>query len=382
MPRRGENIYKRKDGRWEGRIQNTNGKYKSIYARTYKEIREKKKKYKEFLQPDNKKKIAPIDSVPYVFEYWLRNDKPKQVKPSTYDYYYSCIYNYVIPFFRESNSDKLTVCSVNAFVNSIKNNPIISESYKRKILSVFKTALRKIIKGSEEYSSILETVTMPAAKNKEIKVFSIKEQNLIENVALQYHDRRALGIMLSFYTGIRLGELCALKWSDIDIEARTMSVARTVSRTKNIQEGENKTMLLIGTPKSSYSVRKIPLPDFLVSILNNNIIYLDESSYILSGTDIPIDPRTIQKLFKKVLDKAGVKYRKFHSTRHTFATRALELGVDIKTLSEILGHSNVTITLNIYAHSLIEQKKIAIAKLNDMHVMLASKQHLPSILPS
>ena len=95
----------------------------------------------------------------------------------------------------------------------------------------------------------------------------------------------------------------------------------------------------------------------------------NENCYVLSGSDDPLDPRTYQRLFKKILDAAGVKKRKFHAIRHTFATRALELGVDIKTLSEILGHTNVSITLNTYAHSLMEQKKKAIDKLNEMHII-------------
>jgi integrase len=104
--------------------------------------------------------------------------------------------------------------------------------------------------------------------------------------------------------------------------------------------------------------------------------------YVLSNTEVPIDPRTYQKLFKRILKNANVKDRKFHAIRHTFATRALELGVDIKTLSEILGHSNVSITLNIYAHSLMEQKKIAIDKLNELHVMHMENCHSPSRAPS
>ena len=123
-------------------------------------------------------------------------------------------------------------------------------------------------------------------------------------------------------------------------------------------------------PKSQKSVRKIPLPQFVLDLIRKYKIYaVDENNYILSGTKTPIDPRSYQKLFQKVLKKAGVKSRKFHAIRHTFATRALELGVDIKTLSEILGHANVSVTLNIYAHSMFEQKKKAIDKMNAMYVL-------------
>ncbi|MGE4485249.1 MAG: tyrosine-type recombinase/integrase [Oscillospiraceae bacterium] len=369
MPRRGENIYKRKDGRWEGRIQKPDGNYRSVYARSYKEVKERKKNYQEHIKPSEAKASGQPKSPAESFEFWLKSIVLDQVKPTTYENYYCCMQNYVIPFFRKTGNDQITELSVAQFVKSIKSNNSLAESYKRKILVIFKTALREILKGSADYSPILETIKLPKTENVPVQVFSIKEQRLIENAALHSDNMKAHGIVLCFYTGIRLGELCALKWSDIDFEAGTMSIARTVSRTKNFALGRNKTALLVGTPKSNKSVRKIPLPEFM---LKHSVAFktynANENCYVLSGTDTPIDPRIYQKLFKKILANAGVKDRKFHAIRHTFATRALELGVDIKTLSEILGHSNVSITLNIYAHSLMEQKKIAIEKLNEMHI--------------
>lgn len=366
MARRGENIYKRKDGRWEGRLLKTDGKYKSVYGKTYREVKEKKKNYQEQLQlHEDRPKAA--NNVSGLFASWLKSDTVRQVRPSTYEYYHCCIFKYVIPFFNKDKNQQLTVFSVHAFVKSIRDNCSLSEAYQRKILTVFKTALRKILKGSAGYSTILDTVKLPAVQNEEVQVFTMKEQRLIEKAALKYNDCRALGILLGFYTGIRIGELCALKWGDLDFEARTMTVMKTVSRVKNFKEGENKTTLLVRAPKSHKSTRKIPMPDFLVKISENYRMFENENHYLFSGTKNPAEPRTYQKLYKRILEEAGVKYRKFHTIRHTFATRALELGVDIKTLSDILGHANVSITLNIYAHSLMEQKKIAIDKLNELH---------------
>ena len=143
-----------------------------------------------------------------------------------------------------------------------------------------------------------------------------------------------------------------------------------MSRIRNREPNGEKTVLSVGTPKSETSLRKIPLPDFLLRLIEKNSPPApEEGCYMLSGKAAPFDPRIYQRLYKKVLAAAGVKDRKFHTIRHTFATRALELGVDIKTLSEILGHSSVNITLNVYAHSLMEQKKVAIEKFNEMHVM-------------
>lgn len=368
MARRGENIYKRKDGRWEARITKPNGKYQSIYSKTYREVKEKKEKYQEKMKSNEKEVPKEINKAAELFEFWL-DSSVSQVKPSTYGNYYCSMRKYVIPFFKEAGNVQITELSVARFVKSVKENNSIAESTKRKILVVFKTALKQILKGSEVYSPILELIELPKTENKPVQVFSIKEQRLIENAAIHSDNIASHGIVLCFYTGIRLGELCALKWSDFDFEAGIMSVSRTVSRVKDLKHDENKTVLLVGTPKSNKSVRKIPLPEFLLKHSKELKKYcVNENNYVISGTDIPIDPRTYQRLYNKVIASAGVKYRKFHAIRHTFATRALEVGVDIKTLSEILGHANVSITLNIYAHSLMEQKRIAMTKLNSMHI--------------
>ena len=218
-------------------------------------------------------------------------------------------------------------------------------------------------------ATILEAVVLPKTETKEVQVFSMAEQRQIEAAVYRTADTRALGIVLCFYTGIRLGELCALRWSDIDLEAGTMNICRTVSRTRCFEPGGPKTMLLVGSPKSRKSARKIPLPAFLLQLIQEQWRSVPDHCYVVSGKDVPIDPRSYEKIYKNVLSLAGVKERKFHAIRHTFATRALELGVDIKTISEILGHSGVSVTLNIYAHSMLEQKKKAIDKFNQMHVM-------------
>ena len=370
MPRRGENIYKRKDGRWEGRVKRPDGNYQYVYAKTYKEVKEKKLSIrKEDIETCSKSSSWDVKSATESFELWLSNDVSGRVKPTTYQNYHYCIEKYVIPFYKNSKFDLITELSVEQFVKSVTTAEHISQVYKRKLLSIFKTALRDILKNKSDYNLIIDKIKLPPRDNTEVQVFSLNEQRLIEKAVLDSEDSRLLGILLSFYTGIRLGELCALRWDDIDFEAGTMSIARTVSRTENFSQGKGKTSLLVGLPKSQKSMRKIPVPGFLLEIVSKRELALvRNNSYILTGTETPFDPRTYQKIYKRVLQKAGVKERKFHAIRHTFATRAMELGVDIKTLSEILGHSTVSMTLNVYAHSLFEQKKLAIDKLNNMHI--------------
>ena len=368
MPRRGENIYKRKDGRWEGRILKPDGKYRYVYAKTYKEVRSKKKNYNEYVKQDTAKVPISSTDTANLFAHWIESDILSRVKTSTYESYSNCIQKYVIPFFEKIGNECLSEYSVTVFVKFICNNESLSESYKRKLISIFKTALKDILKDQTTGSVIVAAVKLPKTENSEIQAFSMKEQRLIEDAVYQAGDIRSLGILLTFYTGIRLGEICALKWSDFDFETGIMSITKTVTRVKNIHSTESKTMLLIGTPKSKKSNRKIPLPVFLQNLYQEFRPYItNQNCYLLSGTNKPADPRTYQKLYKKLLADIGVNNRKFHAIRHTFATRALELGVDIKTLSEILGHSNVSITLNIYAHSLMEQKKIVMDRFNELY---------------
>jgi len=369
MPRRGENIYKRKDGRWEGRIRETDGRYRYVYAKTYKEVKEKKSQYQNKAKPPASKKNAQQENAAYLFERWLAGDIKAQVKPSTYDSYDCCIRKYIIPFFNKAGCQDLEEASVSQLVKSIYDLPGLSDSYKRKILTILKASLKEILRDTQMPPNVLDAIKLPKKTGTEVQAFTMGEQRHIENAAYRSGDVRAFGILLTFYTGVRLGELCALKWSDFDYESGTLSITKTVTRVRNFSDGAHKTLLLVGSPKSHKSTRKIPLPKFLIKLFKDKEpCCADKELYLMSGTTSPTDPRVYEKLFKRILSQAGVKDRKFHATRHTFATRALELGVDIKTLSEILGHSNVSITLNVYAHSLLEQKKIAMDKLNTLHV--------------
>lgn len=383
MSRRGENIYKRKDGRWEGRVLRSKGKYHYVYAKTYKEVKEKKKLLQEAVNGGIPVDTSTFRNATEAFTAWLNGDLASRVKPSTYESYYRCTMGYILPFYQEKGHEHITAQTTKELSDQINQSQSISSAYKRKILSVYKTALRELMKNRSEYAPVLSEVKMPKVPNTDVQAFTVKEQRLIEKAVLDDQNKRLLGIFLCFYTGIRLGEVCGLKWGDIDFEAGAMVVTRTVSRVKNFNETQEKTILTVGTPKSAHSIRKIPLPGFLLDLARQyRMDAANKNCYVLSNKEVPYEPRKYQKIFQDILKRSGVKSRKFHAIRHTFATRALELGVDIKTLSEILGHSNVSITLNIYAHSMFEQKKKAIEKLNAMYVMHTETQHSPSQTPS
>jgi len=369
MCKRGENIYKRKDGRWECRFKKTDGRYIYVYGKSYTEVKEKKKERIknegsfEDQQLSGKKATEQLEK-------WL-SDCYCRVKPSTYENYYYCIKTYICPYFENSKTNSFCKMELDGFVENLKKNTVLSYSYKNKILTIFRVALRSILGSEKDAIDMLGSLKLPKMQTVIIQVFSLEEQRKIEEKLIQYGNFKAFGILLCFYTGLRLGELCALTWKDINLEAQTVSVSGTLSRKKNFNDNDSnsKTILTIDTPKNNSSNRVIPLPDFLAELLGNSKQDVRNSEcFLLSNDTVPLDPRTLQKYYKNVIKAAGVPYRKFHTLRHTFATRALEMGVDIKTVSDLLGHATVTNTLNIYAHSLMEQKKRAIAKFHTLHI--------------
>lgn len=166
---------------------------------------------------------------------------------------------------------------------------------------------------------------------------------------------RNIGLLLSLYTGLRIGEVCALKWEDIDFKKRILSVNKTIQRIY-IKDGKhNQSKVIITLPKTQAANRKIPINTKFLEILKK--IKINSSDYVVTGNSSYLEPRAYRKYFLKVLKKARVKKFKFHSFRHTFATNCISLGIDYKTVSELLGHTTVNITLNLYVHPRLSQKR-------------------------
>jgi len=366
MSKRGENIYKRKDGRWEGRVLKLQGGYAYVYGKSYREVKEKKTLFSQDKEPNftREKESLPASEQ---FKQWLYKQEI-HVRKSTYASYESCISNYILPFFY-SDIDCLSEFQINKFVHTIVQRENLSVAYRKKIICIFKTAINNMVKENKLPPVPYVSVKMQDKKLETIPFFSLEEQKSIEKSIFQLNDFRALGILLCFYTGIRLGELCALRWENIDFESGVMLITATAMRINKQGKDAVRTALITSPPKTKNAIRAIPVPAFMLGKLQEN--QPDKAAqdcYIFSGTSCPIEPRTMQRIFHRILKSAEVPPRKYHAIRHTFATRALELGVDIKTLSELLGHSSVTITLNIYAHSMLEQKKIAIEKMNSLYL--------------
>lgn len=377
MGRRGENIYKRKDGRWEGRLRKEDGKYQYLYGSSYREL--KQKMYSNHIemapsalvrgQSDHKQRNRETEEkMSSHLEKWLMSAAAERVKGSTLESYYYSINQYILPFWGEYFPWQVNEDTINQFVTIISNNEKLASTYKKKILSICKTAFSDIQEVKADVKTIrLLKLAKLKQEYEQIPVFTLNEQNRILKTLLSKSDIRAAGILLCFNTGIRVGELCALQWEDIFWEEQYLNISRTAVRIKNFDQAEEEknTEIHVGMPKSFSSNRKIPLTITMINYLKQ---FRPERQkphqYIFSNGKEAIDPRNIQRYYKKVLDEAEIPYRKFHSIRHTFATRLLEAGTDIKTLSDLLGHASATITLNIYSHSLMEQKKLAIKNLS------------------
>lgn len=354
MSKRGLNIYHRKDGRYEGRyadgyLNNGKTRYRSIYGKTYSEVKEK------LLQIKARESFPEKESgltVKKLFDEWL-SAKRTQTKASTYANYAFKVEKHLIPAFGQLKIEKLTPSKVYDFIME-KRNQELSNKYISDLVIVLKNMTRYAARIYHCINAISD-VELPKKEKHELDLYTKSEQNRLKVALLCKMDITKLAIMLALYTGIRIGELCGLKWSDIDFKAKTVHIERTVQRIR-ARGNTRRTELLISTPKSQSSVRTIPLPDFLIDMLK---------SFKPSNTDVFIitesikfpDPRTMQYRFKVLLSKIGLRDTKFHSLRHIFATNCIEVGFDVKTLSEILGHSTVEITLNRYVHSSMERKK-------------------------
>lgn len=370
MSRKGENIRKRKDGRWEGRYKkfyNEKGKivYGSIYGRTYKEVKEKM--HLAFTATTSRPPSRERADITFgeLLELWQEANKVK-LKGSTQNKYDNLIKSHIIPALGKTSLSYITTPIINTFLSQkLQNGRLdgsggLSASYVRSISLVISSALTFAV-NEGMCMPLKNRIRKPSAPKKEIAVLPREKQKELEKILCKKLDSTGIGIMISLYTGLRIGEICALSWDDIDFSENTLHVRHTVSRIKSSKD-LFKTELILDTPKTLSSNRVIPISSVLLPLLLEYKNY-SNSTYITSEKNGFISPRTYEARFHKLLKDNNIEPFNFHILRHTFATRCIEAGVDVKSLSEILGHSNVSITLNTYVHSSLEMKKLQLEKL-------------------
>ncbi len=361
MAKKGLNIYKRKDGRWEGRYKNgvrPDGKtrYTSVYGVSYGDV-------KNILLKKISEQTKDVLKCNFTFkelaEQWLESIV-HNVKESTYSNYFMKLEKHILPCFGTVKYERLTVKILNDFITE-KLRSGLSAKYVSDICRVIKS-ITKFAHTRLGYADKAELLSLPKCEKKERKMLSFSQQNLLISYLSKSVSPSDLGIFIAAVTGIRIGELCALRWSDIDLEKRIIAVRKTMQRIKNIG-GRTATKIVITAPKSRTSEREIPIPDVILSRLKSMKRTCD--NYILTGEKIFSEPRTMQYRFKAILRKLNLPSVNFHSLRHMFATRCIAAGADVKTLSELLGHSSVEMTLNRYVHSSAERKSYCMKLFSD-----------------
>lgn len=375
MPRRGENIYKRKDGRWEGRYirsRSATGKaiYGYVYVHTYKEAKEK---LTDRLSTQNESTVKDSNHVmgeffqPIALD-WFDSIKG-QIKESTSNKYWNILNSYVLPAFGKKELQEITYDCINESCNRLlisggQKGQGLSPKTVSDILSLIRSILQYALQQGKALSCDARSIHVKRHM-KELRVLSTSEQQKLCEYLQSDLNSYNVGILLCLFTGLRVGEICALRWEDISISDKIIHVHNTMQRIQNHNTEGPKTRIVITSPKSACSIRVIPIPDQLVDVL---ILYQKTTSgYFLSNSEQKyVEPRIMQNHFKKVLKASAIAPANYHALRHTFATRCIELGFDIKSLSEILGHASVNITMNRYVHPSLELKKANMQKLSSL----------------
>lgn len=289
---------------------------------------------------------------------WKEYKRP-YVKQSTMAAYVLILENHILPTFGEDNS--LPEHSVQAFVLHKIESGLSTKSVKD-ILIVLKMVMKFGVK--KEWMTYYEWDIKypPNSENKILDVLSVTNHRKILNHIQSHFTFMGLGIYISLSTGLRIGEICALKWSDINVTDGILTVNRTIERIYIIEGEKKHTELVINTPKTKNSCREIPMNKELLGMLKPLKKVVNDDYYILTNDERPTEPRTYRNYYKRLMEKLDIPKLKYHGLRHSFATRCIEVGCDYKTVSVLLGHSNISTTLNLYVHPNMEQKKRCIDK--------------------
>lgn len=361
MPKTGSNIRKRADGRWEGRYKYLTPekifKMRSVYGKTCGEVKEKMERLiieqNEAVQKADERRAGSIPTFGEVAGEWLAAVE-KTRKYSTWVKYRGICRKHL----KALEGIKLNEISNAALAEKIFQGGQYTQNLRHTVTQVANHVIRF---GNETHGYYVPMLANHGSREKEkkIKTISRADQKALLRFLSDGTDSSKAGVLLCHATGMRLGEVCSLKWEDIDFDRRIIHINRTIQRIA-AAEGDAKTALLESTPKSASSLREIPASGYIMQILGG----MERTGEYVVGGRKPVEPRTYENRFRQYAQKAGIGAYSFHSLRHTFATNCIENGMDAKTLSDILGHSNVQITLNRYVHPTMESKQNQMGKMD------------------
>lgn len=377
MGRRGESIYQRRDGRWEARYplgKGKNGvtKYRSVYGKTYSEAKEKRRRAMQSgYTPKSKECFSAV------IEQWML-EKEHEVKEQTLRRYRQCIDAHIRPYFGHMRNTAISATLVEKFLSEKKKNGRLDGKggLSQNTIRSMGIILQSLLDFAyQKEMGIVKQIRIkkPKSERKQVCVLRSYEQRILEKALHDEPHGENLAIYLALYTGMRIGEVCALRWDDVDLIEKQLHVRATVIRDKS---GAS----VIGKPKSETSDRFIPITGRLSGLLAQEKS-MSASPFVFTAPKQGdfLNPRTLQYRFKAILKKCGLPIITFHALRHTFATRWLECGMDIKSLSEVLGHASVQITLDIYVHSSDKLKRDAIEQIEKISGQNSGQQNTESV---
>ena len=355
----GNNIYLRKDGRWECRRRTgtENGKtvYIYIYAGSHDEALHKLEEIAA--EQEEEEALHNKNSFRCIANEWLELQKP-QLKPASLSSYTNIINSYLIPRFGDRQISDISRAEFTSLVCTLlEHGGTMQQGLSASTVNTILTVAKNILyyASREKELSVADIQGIPVKQVKTDPPTLPKEDQ--ETLVQWLYDNLTpcnLGILLSLYTGMRLGEICALKWKDVSKEDQSIAVYQTMQRIQRL--GENRTEVVVQAPKSASAFRRVPVAEEMAKLLAAN--RKEDGAYLLTGdTERFMEPRSLQRQFKRALHKCGLEDINFHALRHTFATRGIEVGFDPKTLSSVLGHATVSMTLNRYVHPSMEQKQ-------------------------
>jgi len=377
MAKRGENIYHRKDGRWEGRYikgRKPDGKprFGSVYGRSYGEV---------------KKRLLPLKAAYYETGPETRNTKPFReylltnlaqkrtgcIKASSYDSYYRIVHNHIMPGLGNHLMHRLTQQYVEQFLVDLRNAGL-SDGTVLNIFRYLAGVTRQAAKSGAMAKDVCAEILLPKPKRKKVSALSRAQQKSLEDAAMAAIRRsggnQGVDVMIALYTGMRVGEICALRWSDVDFDSGIIHVRQTLQRLSLHDQDiktNTKTAIMVDAPKSESSLRAIPMGALLLSLM------LDcrrsvHGNYVVAGHHGAAEPRTLQYRLERMLEQAQLPHVGYHALRHSFATRCVELNVDIATISKLLGHASIKLTADTYVDSFMEQRFAAAHKLDGLAI--------------
>ena len=364
--RKGENIYLRKDKRWEGRYpkgRKSDGKikYGYVYGKTYTEVRQKL--FPLRLKYHTIQEIHGTSSETFAewSTYWL-SVVMENVKPSTFSSYYYKLEKYILPIIKDIPLNELKSEQGKSLLLALQNK--LSRSTILVVFRILNKCLNHAKKCGRIITNPFSDIQLPKARRKKVDALSRSEQNQLMDVAKKEKKGRGVPVLLALHSGMRIGEIAALRWSDVDLENNLIHVNHTYQRISGI-DPTKKTCLVFTDSKTETSIRVIPIGKSLKKMLVN---YKKQSrgEFVFSTNGQPSEPRLLTYHFHQIRKKANLQRIHFHQLRHTFATRCLEAKGDISSVSAILGHASTQMTLDTYASALLEQRIQVISQMNQL----------------